>query len=367
MNRVSGGTLPCALMAFLLVIVGTSHSYEDSRDVTMSYQQFLNFRKRNSSLLESTCYHQFKGHNYQWKNQLYSAANILHKDRIIILTAGNWKYRDCTMNWMSWMHRHRLRSFITLVFDEDLLNYVGTWSSQGHGVFVPGCRTKMDYVMTKLHAIFLVLSHGFHVLWSDCDCVWLQPNIIDSWFKPYVKVFDLIGQKGQFPMQISREKGITLCTGFMFVACNNATAKLFRLVSEDTRLMHVASDQAILNFALMAEGSFDFIHKVEYKAFDKIKSLEIPSYHSYNNFSKSRNPLKLGFLPFPIFPRTRDQNEWALINAKYKPAIWHGHSNKTGKGKFSGLKEAGVFLLKNDWEKMPSISRVRLKVNNKTH
>ena len=355
------GHLPALLSLTLFYVIGGESLYgEKSREASFSYQQFLGLRARNSSLLEKTCNnlesHQDAG-AVDWKRQLHYAVEKFHKDNIIIMTAGNWKYRGCTVNWMSWMYHHRLKSFVTLVYDEALLDYVGSWASLGHGVLVPGCSTKMEYATVKLFAMSYIVSRGFHVLWSDCDCVWLQPNIIETWIKPYVKMVDIIGQKGQFPIEISREKGITLCTGFMFIACSNATLKLLRLVLEDTQRMHVSSDQAVLNFALLAEGSYDFTAKLDYKQFDMIKSLDIPSYNS-NISARMNNPPKIGFLPFPYFPRTRDHYEWDLIKAKYKPAIWHGNSYKIGVAKISGLKEAGVFLLKDNWE-----SEMKIEIN----
>jgi len=136
----------------------------------------------------------------------------IHKysiDNLIIVSFCNYKYREITLNWVSYLNKHNIKNYIIIATDQLVHEYLKensintilntTWDG-----------SKKEWNL-RLKVIYEIIFLGFDVLHSDLDAIWVKNPLkfIDN-------KYDLIASTGTFPINISKKLGFSLCMGWMY-------------------------------------------------------------------------------------------------------------------------------------------------------
>jgi hypothetical protein len=189
--------------------------------------------------------------------KLLAVAATVHDNREIGFTIISKEYIQTGLNWVYAMRRLGLKNFLIVAGDQttaDILdelgvaNVVANVDDQGFDAsFVShdGFSAKgLSMIALKFPVARVLLAHGYSVVFSDADAVWLNDPM------PYVRDADVAFQRVVYhPAPIAPLWGFTACTGFVaFRHAPNTIAFLDQCIIEQQSFR---CDQVSLNLAML--------------------------------------------------------------------------------------------------------------------
>uniref|UniRef100_A0A914CK60 Nucleotide-diphospho-sugar transferase domain-containing protein n=1 Tax=Acrobeloides nanus TaxID=290746 RepID=A0A914CK60_9BILA len=193
-----------------------------------------------------------------WENLLISKAksNLEMKNYLITAISNNGNL-EFVLNLIASLTLHGYKKFLIICLDIELYENLIKYGFVNHIVLVPpswipytptskatSWQTK-DYqflTQTKTHIVYRLLVHGFTILLTDVDLVWLSPHIL--------KYIDFVAPKRDFIYAVDDQVDVN--TGFYVVRPTSGGKKIFEAIIERQRTDH-DNDQFVANRVFRAK------------------------------------------------------------------------------------------------------------------
>ena len=249
---------------------------------------------------------------------LVREAKRVQSRGLVVLTSGDWDYRELVLNWVQ--HAHKLRWFNSLVaamdrelFDElrrrnipvaDLSSLLLAWNDTCLQRHIQAVR------MERQLAVAALVASGLDVLHTDATCVFLRD------FLPFLRSLDadVLAQRDTWPSDPVRKIGTSANAGLNYVRGRQprvAAALLTEIVVRGMIEFYLRwnniPDQYGWSFVLSD------LRGVQTRT--DTNDTTIGTLHPRGSHC-AKSPagcLRGGFLPFDRFPRT---GSWAALKAK---------------------------------------------------
>lgn len=232
-------------------------------------------------------------------------------NRVLVLTAVSWPYRQLAERWLLNMERSGPElPYLVLALDAASLRWLGHWQQSpltGDSISnstisrTPRAVNASFTVTNRLEkfvirhiAIAELLQRNVSVVWTDVDCLWLRTDLYSTWLRPYSHSLDIVGQMGLWPQAISEKYGAALCTGFFAVFSNQRSIALFRLVTALIRggalnnKDSLQDDQLVVNIALQKLRAFDGLRKTIAPAHSHVSSTNLGMHKPQSTTGRKR-------------------------------------------------------------------------------
>jgi hypothetical protein len=251
-------------------------------------------------------------------------------------------------------------------------------------------------MLLKHSVISSLLAAGIAVVWSDIDCIWLNPCVLDTISVAQGRYqeqhhlsgsLDFAAQQGLFPYDVSHILGASICTGLLIVNPTNASRIVFGSVRDSlldsllSKFCDCKGDQKVINTMLIeitdiqnvVQSSGKLIYGddensslgTEFQT--RSASIRPSTAAKFEGFRrKVSNSLNLTFalLPYAQFPRgdartgaqhtdsnivadklayqmlQRNQQDWT--QRKASACVWHMFALKTASNKIETMRRDGV-------------------------
>lgn len=211
-------------------------------------------------LIKSQLYNESNSTRIQSSHALsnFTANKVNNESEFRVLVSTTEKYFPIFLNWLLFYRRCGLdySKLYIICFDkstEVLLpqhglecNYVSYLPTRSHA------QTIVALWQIRLQIVLSLLEKNTDVLMSDVDAIWLRNPIPEVY--SLRNDADIISSRAQFPEEIARELGATLCMGFMYIKSSEATVALWREIYSYTMKQKSFDDQRELNTYLMIKG-----------------------------------------------------------------------------------------------------------------
>ena len=194
-------------------------------------------------------------------NYSYNHIN-LSKPPFRVLISLTTKYFSLFLNWLVFYRRSGLdysRLYI-ICFDENIEKSLPQYGLECSNVFYLPTRTPLQTISTlwqvRARMTLHLLENNTDVLMSDTDALWLRNPIPELLYMSSGNgsAFDVISSRAQFPEEIAKKLGATLCMGFMYIKASSATESLWRGFYHYTVKLRSTDDQRDLNSYLVRHG-----------------------------------------------------------------------------------------------------------------
>ena len=196
-------------------------------------------------------------------NNSYDNFNLKIVDRPFrVLISLTNKYFSLFLNWLIFYRRSGLKysQLFIICFDENIEKSLPRYGLQCSIVFYLPTRTPLQTISTlwqvRARMALLLLENNTDVLMSDTDALWVQNPIPELLYLSSLNgsAFDIISSRAQFPEEIAKKLGATLCMGFMYIKASSATESLWRGFYHYTVKLKSTDDQRDLNTYLARRG-----------------------------------------------------------------------------------------------------------------
>ena len=186
----------------------------------------------------------------------------LSKRPFRVLISLTTKYFPLFLNWLVFYRRSGLdysRLYI-ICFDENIEKSLPRYGLECSNVFYLPTHTPLQTISTlwqvRARMTLHLLENNTDVLMSDTDALWLRNPIPELLHlsNSNGSAFDVISSRAQFPEEIAKKLGATLCMGFMYIKASSATESLWRGFYHYTVKLRSTDDQRDLNSYLVQHG-----------------------------------------------------------------------------------------------------------------
>ena len=241
---------------------------------------------------------------------------------LVVLTSGDWDYRELVLNWA--MHAHNLRWTNALVaaMDRELYDDLRqrripvadqsmtllAWNNTCLQRHIQAVR------MERQLAVAALVAAGLDVLHTDATCIFVSD------FMPYLRSLDVdvMVQRDNWPSDPLKRIGTAANAGFNYVRARNAPTAV--------KMLKSIVDRGLIEFYLRWNNipdqygwSFVMSDMKDVWTPPNGNDTAIGTLHPRGSHcAKLGTCLKAGFLPYNRFPRT---GEWAALKAT--AAIYH--------------------------------------------
>ena len=255
---------------------------------------------------------------------LVSVARRVQTDNLVVVTSGDWDYRELVLNWV--MHCHKLRWYnaLVLAMDQELYRDLDGRSipaADHHALLLAWNTTCLQrhiqaVRMERQLAIAALVAAGLDVLHTDATC------IVRVDFLPMLKSVpdvDILAQRDGWPSDPIRKIGTAANAGFNYLRASRNGAAVAQFMVD-------VVERGLIEFYLRWNNipdqyGWSFLMGDLRKTWTSPKANEttVGTLHARGSHcAKSGNCLRAGFLPFDQFPRTGDWEE-----LKSKASIYH--------------------------------------------
>jgi hypothetical protein len=203
--------------------------------------------------------------------------------------------------------------------------------------------------LTRNHLWFLrirlaseLVERGYDVLLTDTDAVWIRNpfDVIEQFAES-----DIITSRGNFPQQIYRAFGATICMGFIYFKSTKAVRELLTdTILAMTRVTY-PDDQYELNYLLVLNYS------ISYPARGKLDFHDSVAHDTGVGLSPTGTRFNFTLLAHETFRR---HCEGVPMSQLQKSVVLHCLGSKNATQKSVSAAQSGVWGLKADFEKFPT-------------
>mmetsp|Transcript_32021 Transcript_32021/g.46151 ORF Transcript_32021/g.46151 Transcript_32021/m.46151 type:complete len:411 (+) Transcript_32021:115-1347(+) len=183
-------------------------------------------------------------------------SNGVKNLRVVVSTSE--KYIPLLFNWLLYYKKifPDSSSLYIICLDEVVENQLPNYGLNcSHVHYLPprsSIHTLTILWQIRSNAILQLLRNDFDILMSDSDAIWIS-NPLPTIFS-LVNAADIISSRAQFPEDIARKAGATLCMGFIYIRANKGTTALWQDFYYFMLKQKSSDDQRDFNVYLLANG-----------------------------------------------------------------------------------------------------------------
>mmetsp|Transcript_12732 Transcript_12732/g.14852 ORF Transcript_12732/g.14852 Transcript_12732/m.14852 type:complete len:360 (+) Transcript_12732:39-1118(+) len=189
-------------------------------------------------------------------------AALQQRNNLVILTYVSYGYKENLMNWLSYLQKLEISNYGIICLDEEVelflthsnITCFGLWrqsevndsfgdSKQGLSI-----ANVMKLWVIRMRHLYELLNHGFDVIFSDTDAVWLRNPLSEGTSLLSEQTGDIVASRGKFPWEQAKNWGATICMGLSYF---RSTPSVIEIVREATKVSQERfDDQVGINVAL---------------------------------------------------------------------------------------------------------------------
>lgn len=261
---------------------------------------------------ESPCYRPF-----------VERAHKVAVNKLIILTSGDFDYREILLNWARHVHKLRYTNMLVLSMDTRLADFltkrrIPTFDDSPQLAAWKTTRLQrhiQQVVMERIIALGSLSAAGLNVLHTDATCL-IVHDVLPT-LRALPSEVSIFAQRHKYPQPTVRKLGSAANPGFMYLRAQDQVHRfLSRLAVRGMVEFYLRWTSAVdllgLN-AMLRDGKVTFEGAVSAKTnLEKYNSTTIVKLAFGGGF-------RFGFLPFDLFP---SRGKW--ISMQHKALVFHG-------------------------------------------
>ncbi len=252
--------------------------------------------------------------------QLVHVARQVAKEGLVVVTSGDWDYRELVLNWAIHAHRLGYHNALVLAMDAELYAELrrrripaSDLSQHALGWNATCMQRHIQAVRTERHlAVAALVASGIDVLHTDATCVLVGDVMRYLRGLPGWDGIDVLAQRDEWPADPLRKVGSAANAGLYYVRARKqrVAAALLRSIVERGMIefylrWNNIPDQYGLSFVLAdTRGISTSLHANE----TSVGTLHPRGSHC----ARSGDCLQAGFLPYDRFPRV---GSWEALKA----------------------------------------------------
>ena len=287
-------------------------------------------------------------------------------ENTVLFTVVSYSYRQALMNWLHAVTLSGIDSYVIVALDAELNAFLETRGIPcyfaGDEMLTVGATLRIDAAKKialvwgyRYLVLSAILSSGVNVLQCDVDAFFLKDP------RPRLRQVagDVVAQRGNFPFNLGRSWGATMCFGFILYRPTVATLAWFEM----SLLLFIEDpdDQVSFQRALSICSKVVWNHGVKFPAPKHRKNLRPAPWGTEEQRAKldvgitesaitpSGGRFTFALLPFNEFPR-KCGADMGFPEKKPECFLAHCVSAKSGGAKIKEAQKMKLNFLANSWE-----------------
>jgi len=249
---------------------------------------------------------------------LVRVAQRVQTGGLVLVTSGDWDYRELVFNWLAHAHRQRASNALVLAMDRELFNELQRRrvpSFDQSDLLLAWNNTCMQRHIQRVRmerhvAVASLVAAGLDVLHTDASCV-LTGDVV-PYLRGQAAQADFFVQRDAWPEDPVRSIGTAANAGFYYVrAAKRGVASRFIMSAVERGMIEFylrwnnIPDQYGLSFVM---GGADGV-----RTSTTANETSVGTLHPRGSHCKQLDGcLKVGFLPYDRFPRS---GRWSGLRA----------------------------------------------------
>lgn len=261
-------------------------------------------------------------------NTMQITLGKVQKENTIIITFGDYNYKDVIVYWANKMKQLNIHNFLVIALDDEAFEYFK--SNSISCILRPFKGDLGDLWVFRMDVFNEILNYGYNIIHSDADAIWLR-DVTD-----YLTSHDhdmLFSQGTIYPVDVFSQWGFVLCCGLFYCRSNENTKSAFSQLK--TYASMVKDDQVAVNRYFSTMQKIIWEDNSESKYDFQIQNNQAMT--CYTEILTGRtDDLTVGLLPHALFQRINlpDSNDFAFVK--------HILSSKTSESKIEMFKRLGL-------------------------
>jgi len=269
------------------------------------------------------------------EERLLSAATARNRDGWLVVTYAGSSFLATLINWLIAVGRAGIDNTLVVALDRRVYDFL---LARGFTTVLVEGRALKDIRIVRVRVMQFLVQHGFSVIQSDADAVWLRDP--RAFFENGSA--SIVASEGTYwPEKAYQAWGFVLCTGLYSIRSEASTNALLDRWLPD--LHETGSDQASLNRLLLADGvTWDTS-----TARPEVRQFRERRFTSFDAPISGACPgagLSLRLLPHALFQR-------APVEA-HAPYVVHYLPDLAKLPETQALTTSGSWFLASDWKRI---------------
>eukprot|EP00854_Cymbomonas_tetramitiformis_P013777 gene13777-16284_t len=174
---------------------------------------------------------------YSHYSGLVALAQSMQKDGMVIVTSGDWDYRELVLNWVMHTHKHNYSNALVIAMDTELFEElqrrgIASFDNSANlDAWQTTCLQRhIQAVRTERHlAVAALIAAGIDVLHTDSTVIFLQDTV--AWLLAQPAEIDVFFQRDDWPEEPVHKMGTAVNAGFIYLR-SSRSLDVARLVND---------------------------------------------------------------------------------------------------------------------------------------